>query len=137
MNKNEYLSEEKYQKIKKLLITLGFISLAVGIILLILAIIVKIPDNNSALADPNWWKNSEISGDAESKKVLLFFFSFVFGIMLPAMLFGTAYKREIKAFNTQQEMPVKQETIEKMAPSVGEAAGTVAKGIKKGLKDEE
>ena len=30
----------------------------------------------------------------------------------------------------------KQETIEKMAPSVGEAAGTVAKGIKKGLKDE-
>lgn len=137
MNKNEYLSEEKYQKIKKLLITLGFISLAVGIILLILAIIVKIPDNNSALADPNWWKNSKIRSDAESKKVLLFFFSFVFGIMLPAMLFGTAYKREIKAFNTQQEMPVKQETIEKMAPSVGEAAGTVAKGIKKGLKDEE
>lgn len=136
MNKNEYLSEEKYQKIKKLLITLGFISLAVGIILLILAIIVKIPDNNSALADPNWWRNSKISGDAESKKALLFFFSFVFGIMLPAMLFGTAYKREIKAFNTQQEMPVKQETIEKMAPSVGEAAGTVAKGIKKGLKDE-
>ncbi len=137
MNKNEYLSEEKYQKIKKLLITLGFISLAVGIILLILAIIVKIPDNNSALADPNWWKNSEIRSDAESKKVLLFFFSFVFSVMLPAMLFGTAYKREIKAFNTQQEMPVKQETIEKMAPSVGEAAGTVAKGIKKGLKDEE
>ena len=137
MNKNEYLSEEKYQKIKKLLITLGFISLAVGIILLILAIIVKIPDNNSALADPNWWGNSKISSDAESKKALLFFFSFVFGIMLPAMLFGTAYKREIKAFNTQQEMPVKQETIEKMAPSVGEAAGTVAKGIKKGLKDEE
>jgi hypothetical protein len=72
VNKNEYLSEEKYQKIKKLLITLGFISLAVGIILLILAIIVKIPDNNSALADPNWWKNSEIRSDAESKKVLLF-----------------------------------------------------------------
>ncbi len=57
--------------------------------------------------------------------------------MLPAMLFGTAYKREIGAFTIQQEMPVKQETIEKMAPSVGEAAGTVAKGIKKGLKDEE
>lgn len=137
MNKNEYLSEEKYQKIKKLLITLGFISLSVGIILLILAIIVKIPDNNSTLADPNWWGNSKIRSDAESKKALLFFFSFVFGIMLPAMLFGTAYKREIKAFNTQQEMPVKQETLEKMAPSVGEAAGTVAKGIKKGLKDEE
>ena len=136
MNKNEYLSEEKYQKIKKLLITLGFISLAVGVILLVLAILVKVPDNNSALADPNWWGNSKVRSDAESKKALLFFFSFVFSIMLPAMLFGTAYKREIGAFTIQQEMPVKQETIEKMAPSVGEAAGTVAKGIKKGLKDE-
>lgn len=136
MNKKEYLSEEKYQKIKKILITLGFISLAVGVILLVLAILVKVPEEPS-LGDPNWWGNSKISSDAESKKALLFFFSFVFGIMLPAMLFGTAYKREIKAFNTQQEMPVKQETIEKMAPSVGEAAGTVVKGIKKGLKDEE
>lgn len=135
MNKKEYLSEEKYQKIKKILITLGFISLAVGVILLILAILVKVPEE-TALGDPNWWGNSKIRSDAESKKALLFFFSFVFGIMLPAMLFGTAYKREIGAFTIQQEMPVKQETIEKMAPSVGEAAGTVAKGIKKGLKDE-
>lgn len=135
MNKKEYLSEEKYQKIKKILITLGFISLAVGVILLILAILVKVPEE-TALGDPNWWGNSKIRSDAESKKALLFFFSFVFSIMLPAMLFGTAYKREIGAFTIQQEMPVKQETIEKMAPSVGEAAGTVAKGIKKGLKDE-
>lgn len=135
MNKKEYLSEEKYQKIKKILITLGFISLAVGVILLILAILVKVPEE-TALGDPSWWGNSKIRSDAESKKALLFFFSFVFGIMLPAMLFGTAYKREIGAFTIQQEMPVKQETIEKMAPSVGEAAGTVAKGIKKGLKDE-
>ena len=41
MNKKEYLSEEKYQKIKKILIILGFISLAVGVILLVLAILVK------------------------------------------------------------------------------------------------
>lgn len=135
MNKKEYLSEEKYQKIKKILITLGFISLAVGVILLILAILVKVPEE-TALGDPSWWGNSKIRSDAESKKALLFFFSFVFSIMLPAMLFGTAYKREIGAFTIQQEMPVKQETIEKMAPSVGEAAGTVAKGIKNGLKDE-
>lgn len=135
MNKKEYLSEEKYQKIKKILITLGFISLAVGVILLILAILVKVPEE-TALGDPNWWGNSKIRSDAESKKALLFFFSFAFGIMFPAMLFGTAYKREIGAFTIQQEMPVKQETIEKMAPSVGEAAGTVAKGIKNGLKDE-
>ena len=93
MNKKEYLSEEKYQKIKKILITLGFISLAVGVILLVLAILVKVPEEPS-LGDPNWWGNSKISSDAESKKALLFFFSFVFGIMLPAMLFGTAYKRE-------------------------------------------
>ena len=135
MNKKEYLSEEKYQKIKKILIILGFISLAVGVILLVLAILVKVPEEPS-LGDPNWWGNSKISSDAESKKALLFFFSFVFGIMLPAALFGTAYKREMDAFTIQQKMPIKQETIRRIAPSVGEAAGTVAKGIKKGLKDE-
>ena len=103
---------------------------------MVLAILVKAPEKTTALSDPNWWKNSENRFDAESKKALLFFFSFVFGIILPAALFGTAYKREMDAFTIQQKMPIKQETIEKMAPSVGEAAGTVAKGIKKGLKDE-
>ena len=63
-----------------------------------------------------------------------------------------AKKREIQIFTTQQTMPVTQETIEKMAPTVGKAGGSVidgvapalgnlgkeiSKGIKEGIKDEE
>ena len=48
-------------------------------------------------------------------------------------------RREILAFTAQQVMPVAQEGIEKMSPTIGKAAGSVAeeitKGIKEGLKD--
>lgn len=54
------------------------------------------------------------------------------GIML---LLG--HKREITAYTVQQTMPIAQEGIEKMAPTIGKAAGTIAKGIKEGLKDSE
>jgi len=55
--------------------------------------------------------------------------------MFSFSIFMTAKQREINAFATQQAMPVEQEKIEKMAPTVGEAAGEIAKGIKKGLED--
>ena len=38
-------------------------------------------------------------------------------------------KREIAAFKAQQNMPVAQEGIEKMAPTIGNAAGEIAKGV--------
>ena len=37
----------------------------------------------------------------------------------------------------QQQMPVAKESIEKMAPSAGVAAKEIAKGVKKGLKEED
>lgn len=47
--------------------------------------------------------------------------------------------REIAAFTTQQAMPIAQEGMEKIAPTVGNMAETisegVAKGIKSGIKD--
>ena len=52
-------------------------------------------------------------------------------------IFTTANGREINAFYAQQQIPVAQEGIEKMAPSFGKAAKEIAKGIKEGLKDEE
>ena len=45
--------------------------------------------------------------------------------------------REIAAFTTQQAMPIAKEGIDEMAPTIGNAAKEIAKGIKKGLKDEE
>ena len=39
------------------------------------------------------------------------------------------------AFGMQQTMPLAQEGIEKMAPTVGNAAGTIAKDVAAGIKE--
>lgn len=55
------------------------------------------------------------------------------GGMLSLSIYLIAKKRDIAAFTIQQSMPLAQETIEKMAPTVGNAAGTIGKGIAKGI----
>ncbi len=74
------------------------------------------------------------------------------GGMISLSIYLIAKKRDISAFAIQQSMPLAQEAIEKMAPtigdagktvidkvgpSIGSAAGNIAKGIKDGLKDED
>lgn len=74
------------------------------------------------------------------------------GGMISLSIYLIAKKRDISAFAIQQSMPLAQEAIEKMAPTIGEAgktvidkvgpsmgsaAGSIAKGIKDGLKDED
>lgn len=54
-------------------------------------------------------------------------------IALAIYIFGKG--REIAAFTTQQAMPVVQEGMEKMTPTVGNMAETISKGIAKGIKD--
>lgn len=51
------------------------------------------------------------------------------------MRFLIGNRREIMAYTTQQVMPVAQEGIEKMAPTIGSATGTIAKSITKGIKE--
>ena len=62
-----------------------------------------------------------------------------FIIIASCMIAGSIYifgkRREIAAFTTQQVMPVAKEGIDEMAPTVGNAVGEIAKGIKKGLND--
>lgn len=58
-------------------------------------------------------------------------------LMISGFIYATAKGREIDAFYAQQQIPVAKEEIEEMAPTVGNAVGEIAKGIKKGLKDEE
>ena len=50
-------------------------------------------------------------------------------------LYLFAKRREITAFTVQQTMPLAQEGIEKMAPTVGGAVGTIGKEIAKGIKE--
>ncbi len=50
--------------------------------------------------------------------------------------FAVGNQTNIMAYQTQQVMPIAQEKIEKMAPSMGTAAKEIAKGIKEGLSDD-
>ena len=55
--------------------------------------------------------------------------------MISGFILIFAKQRHIVAFQAQQVMPVTKEGIEEMAPTLGKAAGEIAKGIKKGLDD--
>lgn len=110
-------------------------------------------------------KSNSSSRIFKSHDSLPFYMFGAFSIIASCMMSGSIYmiskRREIMAFTTQQVMPVAQEGIEKMAPSVGkagvsifkemspaakkvakemapiygEAAKEIAKGIKEGLKE--
>lgn len=71
--------------------------------------------------------------------------------MFAGIIYATAKRREITAFGFQQVMPVAQEGLEKMAPTIGKVGKTIAKemapvygevareiskGIKEGLKED-
>lgn len=63
-------------------------------------------------------------------------FIIVAGLMLSSFVYMIAKRREIMAFGVQQTMPVAKETIDEMAPSAGNVAKEIAKGIKEGLDEE-
>ncbi len=113
---NNYLNEEKYQKVKKVLKIIGFLSIAVGVTLLIISFIIKTPK----MGEPGWY-------DSETRKQMLRALAFVFGLMIPMVTLSIAYGREIASFQMQQHMPIAQESIKTMAPTVGQAGKEIAK----------
>ena len=73
-------------------------------------------------------------------------FIIIASCMFAGSIYMTTKQREILAFHTQQVMPVAQEGIEKMAPTIGKAGasitkemapayGEIAKEISKGIKE--
>ena len=116
MDNKEYLNEEQYQKNSKKVNGVGTILLTVGVIMLLFGFIMSFGFHK-----------------------LGFFIFAVIGLALvgfgaQAKLLGNG--RNIQAYFAQQHIPVAQEGMEKMAPSMGKAAEEVAKGIKKGLYDD-
>ena len=67
-------------------------------------------------------------------------FLIITSLMISGSVYMVAKRRDILAFTTQQIMPVTQEGIEKMTPTIGKSTGTIVKeitkGIKEGLKEE-
>lgn len=64
-------------------------------------------------------------------------FVIIASLMFSGFVFFISKGREIAAFTTQQAMPIAKEGIDEMAPTVGNAAKEIAKGIKEGLNEEE
>ena len=54
-------------------------------------------------------------------------------LMISGNIFVIAKRREITAFTIQQTMPVHQEAIEEMTPTVANAAGSIGKELAKGI----
>ena len=85
--------------------------------------------------------NDEFNKKQASFSCIPFYMFGGFIIVASCMIAGSIYtfakRREILAFSAQQVMPVAQEGIDKMAPTMGNVAKEITKGIKDGLKDEE
>lgn len=155
MENEKYLSEERYQKNSQKLKKTGKILLIIGIIALVIGLIMTVLGfvgfGNTAV-NSFGIESFSIGGMQQTASGIFGSFGLFaigglmdsFGFTLTVaggIIMFVAHRREITAFTTQQVMPVAQEGIEKITPTVADAAGTIAqsisKGIKEGMKDTE
>lgn len=151
---NVYLNEERYQKTKKKLQMVALIILLVGLIggglLLYKGITTEKIDKNALEVEQreefnqNGYSEKYYDLEDQIQKDDPKYFYIIFGVVTLVVtgitslsIYITTKKREIAAFGAQQMMPIAQEGIDTMAPTVGNAAKEIAKGVKEGLKDEE
>ena len=122
MDNKEYLTEERYNKMKKYFIIKYSIILLIGIVMIIGGIYLLLK-----FKELDYFSVEQYAGCG----------LILVGISLSFVSFSDlhkhAFSREIQAYKLQQQMPLAQESIEKIAPSIGK----VAKDIKKGLKEDE
>lgn len=141
----EYLSEERYQKNNQKIKKIGKILLIIGIIILIISYIMIVLGfmgfGNTAI-------NSISNNDTIEKTAHSIFGNFgLFAVggfinsigftltIAGAITMFIAHRREIAAFTTQQVMPVAQEGIEKITPTIAKAAGSIAQSISNGINN--
>ena len=145
MEKREYLNEENYQKSNQKVKKIGNVLIIIGLILLIGGFILTI---SGFLGFGSQITNGMNMGQDGINPSSIFssFGGFAIGgfMMVPGLfLTGIGFmlrflignRREITAYTTQQVMPIAQEGIEKMAPTVGNAMGTIGKELAKGIKE--
>lgn len=102
----------------------------------------KLESSKSDLETELWKMQSgfnDTKNSISTSKYIPFYMIGAFVILASCMISFVLYtflkSREIAAFTTQQVMPVAKEGIDEMAPTIGNAVGEIAKGIKKGLND--
>lgn len=82
--------------------------------------------------------NTASDGISKAKYVPFYMFGAFIIIasgMISFAIYMFAKKREITAFTVQQVMPVAQEGVEKMTPTMGKVGKELAKGIKEGINE--
>lgn len=91
--------------------------------------------------DTNYEFDKQIDKENSIPFYMIGGFIIAISCMISLFVFMIAKRREITAFSVQQVMPVAQEGIEKMTPTLGKAGASIAKeistGIKEGMKDKE
>lgn len=92
---------------------------------------------NNQLSDISSDFNKEFDSFGSIPFYMIGGFIIIASCMIAGLIYMFSKRREIAAFTAQQVMPVAKEGIDEMAPTIGNAVGEIAKGIKKGLKDEE
>lgn len=146
---NKYLNEEQYQKANKKVKLVGLIILLVGLVLIGFGIFKIIQSNNMnvpKMTESNWFETSKSKNETNFAGIALIMFGVFISFIGCTVRFFIGNRREIMAYTAQQVMPVAQEGIETIAPSVGKAGaeivkemapiyGEVAKKISKGIKE--
>lgn len=149
MENKEYLSEEEYKKNAQKLKTIGLIVLIIGIIVLVISIIMIFVGflgfGNTVNNGIESFDSGSLNSSSVARGTIGSFGLFAIGGFMNVLGFGVtavggillfiAHRREITAFTTQQVMPVAQEGIDKMTPTVSDAVGSVAKSITKGIAE--
>ena len=90
--------------------------------------------NNSITKEYCKAKNST-EDFASAGSIMIGAFICIATLMISGFIFLFAKQRSILAFQAQQAMPVAKEGINEMAPTIGNVAKEITKGIKKGSND--
>lgn len=153
-------SNAKVKKVGKILLIVGIITLVVSFIMLIVGFIGagnsamngfnsmsnEMIDNFNSFGNGNDSINIDASGVQNTASGIFrniglfaignFMLTIGFGLTIAGgIVMFIAHRREITAYTTQQVMPLAQEGIQKMAPTVGSAMGTIGKELAKGIKE--
>ena len=87
------------------------------------------------LENTNYEFDKKFNSVGSTRYFMFGVFIIIATLIISLSIFMFAKRREIMAFGMQQTMPLAQEGIEKMAPTVGNAAGTIAKDVAAGIKE--
>lgn len=115
MNNKKYLDEAENQRISNKLNKIGKVLLIIGGI--------------------GFLTCSVLIFGFEVPQIGILWIAFFGVIVAGLIMLFVGNQRKISAYMTQQQIPVAKEAIDEMAPTVGSAAGEIAKGVVKGINE--